>query len=37
LVIVSIIIVTHLKRIKLAPGAKDFGELHLGVGKSLLG
>ena len=37
LVIVSIIIVTHLKRIKLAPGARDFGELHLGVGQSLLG
>lgn len=35
LVIVSIIIVTHLKRMKLARGAKDFGELHLGLGKSM--
>jgi uncharacterized membrane protein YoaT (DUF817 family) len=35
LVIVSIIIVTQLKRLKLAAGAKDFGELHLGLGRSL--
>jgi uncharacterized membrane protein YoaT (DUF817 family) len=36
LVIVSIIIVTQLKRLKLAPGARDFGELQLGQGSSLL-
>ncbi len=35
LVIVSIIIVAQLKRLKLARGARDFGDLHLGAGKVL--